>query len=53
MSPDGWSRREADIAERDRRRLKWAESGPKGAASGSTGVRAEAEVATRLMIECL
>ena len=30
-----------------------AESGPKGIASGRTGVRAEAEVATRLMIECL
>ena len=30
-----------------------AESGPKGIASGRTGICAEAEVATRLMIECL
>jgi len=37
-------RREADIAERDRRRLNWAESAPTGVASGKTGVRAIAVV---------
>jgi hypothetical protein len=31
--------READIAERDRRRLNWAESTPTGVASRKSGVR--------------
>jgi hypothetical protein len=29
-SPDGWSRREPDMAGRDRERLSWAESTPTG-----------------------
>src|ERR1700733_8524043 len=32
--PAGWSRRRADIADRDRERLNWAGSAPTGVASG-------------------
>jgi hypothetical protein len=46
-SPDGWSRRIADVADRDPGRLNWAESGPTRIASGRIGVRAKAVIPLR------
>jgi hypothetical protein len=39
---NGWSRREAIVADRVRGRDSWAESTPTRVASGTTGVRAKA-----------
>jgi hypothetical protein len=46
-TPDGSNRREADIAERDRRRLNWAESERIGVVSIRFGFRAKAAVQLR------
>ncbi len=43
-SPDGWSRRIADVADRGLGRLNWAGSGPTGIVSGRAGVRAKAVI---------
>jgi hypothetical protein len=45
LTPTGWSRREADIADRGRVRLSWADSANTRVASGRTGVRAKDVIA--------
>jgi hypothetical protein len=46
-SPDGWSRRLADVADSGLGRLNWAESAPTPAALGTTAVRAKAAIPLR------
>jgi hypothetical protein len=46
-TPDGRSRRRADIAVRSLGRLSWAESRPRRVASGRTGVSAKAAIPLR------
>jgi hypothetical protein len=46
-STDGWSRRQADIADRDSGCRNWADNAPTAAASGTTAVRTIAVIELR------